>query len=114
MLWGVDGSLHFPLSSMNRLNQTEPATYAILLFWAFGFLRTFILYFVSKPSNMIYMRFYYNCKVSKAKYLVRVSFKNLIQAYQSISSCIDVDENKIIKILKKKIIKKKNAYSLET
>ena len=29
----VIGSLHFPLPSMNRLDQTEPAAYAILLFW---------------------------------------------------------------------------------
>ena len=35
VLRGVDGSLQFPLSSMNILNQIEPAAYAILLFWAF-------------------------------------------------------------------------------
>ena len=36
----VDNSLHFPLPSINRLNETEPATFAVLLFWAFfmGFL----------------------------------------------------------------------------
>ena len=42
--WGVNGSLHFPLPSMNRLYQTEPATFAILLFWAF-FRGSFFLYF---------------------------------------------------------------------
>ena len=37
--------LHFPLPSLNRLNQAEPATLAILLFWAF--LRgSFFLYFI--------------------------------------------------------------------
>ena len=45
MLGGVDGSLHFTLPSMNRLNQTEPATFAILLFWAF-FSGSFFLYFI--------------------------------------------------------------------
>ena len=30
----MDSSLYFPLPSINRLNQTEPATFAILLFWA--------------------------------------------------------------------------------
>ena len=34
-VYGVDGSLHFTLPSMNRLNQNEPATFAILLFWGF-------------------------------------------------------------------------------
>ena len=32
--WGVDGSFHFPPPSTNRLNHTEPATFAILLLWA--------------------------------------------------------------------------------
>jgi hypothetical protein len=27
VLGGVDGNLQFPLPSMNRLNQTEPATF---------------------------------------------------------------------------------------
>jgi hypothetical protein len=31
----VDGSLHSTVQSMNRLNQTEPATFSILSFWAF-------------------------------------------------------------------------------
>jgi hypothetical protein len=35
VLRGVDGNLHFPVPSMNRLNQTEPATFSILLCWAF-------------------------------------------------------------------------------
>jgi hypothetical protein len=29
------GSLHFTVPSMNRLNQTEPATFSILPCWAF-------------------------------------------------------------------------------
>jgi hypothetical protein len=37
--------IHFPVSSMNRLNQTEPATFLILLCWAF--FRDFVfLYFI--------------------------------------------------------------------
>jgi hypothetical protein len=35
VLGGVDGNLHFPVPSMNMLNQTEPATLSILPFWAF-------------------------------------------------------------------------------
>jgi phosphotransferase system glucose/maltose/N-acetylglucosamine-specific IIC component len=31
MLGNVDGSLHFTVPSMNRLNQTEPATFSIML-----------------------------------------------------------------------------------
>jgi hypothetical protein len=30
---GVDGSLHLTVPSMNRLNQTEPATFSILPCW---------------------------------------------------------------------------------
>ena len=33
--FGVDGGLHFPLPFMNRLDQSESETFAILLFWAF-------------------------------------------------------------------------------
>jgi hypothetical protein len=32
---GVDGSLHFSVPYMNRLNQTEPATFSIVLCWTF-------------------------------------------------------------------------------
>ena len=35
MLGGMDGRLRFPLPSMDGLNQTEPATFAILFFRAF-------------------------------------------------------------------------------
>ena len=35
VLGGVDGSLHLPLPSMSRLNQTEPATFSVLLCSAF-------------------------------------------------------------------------------
>jgi hypothetical protein len=34
VLEGVEGNLHFPLPSMNRLNQTERATFSILSCWA--------------------------------------------------------------------------------
>ena len=49
VLGGVDGSLHFTLPSMNRLNQTELATFAILLFWSF-FRDSLFLYFISRSS----------------------------------------------------------------
>jgi hypothetical protein len=45
VLGGVDGNLHFPVPSMNRLNQTEPATFSILSCWAF-FRDSVFLYFV--------------------------------------------------------------------
>jgi hypothetical protein len=35
VLGGVDGNLHIPVPSMNRLNQTEPATFLISPCWAF-------------------------------------------------------------------------------
>jgi hypothetical protein len=35
VLGGVDGNLHFSLPSMNRLNQTEFATFSILSCWNF-------------------------------------------------------------------------------
>jgi hypothetical protein len=44
VLVGVDGSLHFTVSSMNRPNQTEPATFSILPCWAF-FGDSYFLYF---------------------------------------------------------------------
>ena len=43
---GVDGSMHFPLPSMDRLNQIESATFVILLFWAF-FRGSIFLYFLT-------------------------------------------------------------------
>jgi hypothetical protein len=38
----VDGNLRFPVPSMNRLNETEPATYSIVfsLFYSIGFANT--------------------------------------------------------------------------
>jgi hypothetical protein len=32
---GADGSLHFTVPSINRLNQTELETFSILPFWTF-------------------------------------------------------------------------------
>ena len=52
VLGGVGGSLHFTLPSMNRLNQTEPATFAILLFWAF-YRGSFFPVFVSTQDYCI-------------------------------------------------------------
>jgi hypothetical protein len=38
-------NLHFPVPSMNRLNQTEPATFSILPCWAF-FRDSVFIYFI--------------------------------------------------------------------
>jgi hypothetical protein len=40
----VDGNFNFPVSSMNRLNQTKPATFSILSRWAF-FMDSVFIYF---------------------------------------------------------------------
>jgi hypothetical protein len=45
MLGGMYDNLHFLLPSMNRLDQTEPATFSILLFYAF-FKNFVFLYFI--------------------------------------------------------------------
>jgi hypothetical protein len=37
VLGGVECNLHFPVPSMNRLNQTEPETFSILPCWAYLF-----------------------------------------------------------------------------
>jgi hypothetical protein len=42
----VDGSLHLTVPSMNRLNQTESATFSILPCWAF-FRDSVFIYFVN-------------------------------------------------------------------
>jgi hypothetical protein len=44
VLGDVDGNLQFPVPSMNRLNQTEPAKFSILLCWTF-FRYSVFLYF---------------------------------------------------------------------
>jgi hypothetical protein len=36
VLGDADGNLHFPVPSINRLNQTEPATFSIVLYWTFS------------------------------------------------------------------------------
>jgi hypothetical protein len=54
MLLGMDGNLEFPLPSMNRLNQTEPAIFLILTFYVFFMdsLLLYILSFVGAPQNL--------------------------------------------------------------
>jgi hypothetical protein len=47
VLGGVDGNLQFPLPSMNKLNQTESATFSILPCWDF-FRDSYFLYFTIK------------------------------------------------------------------
>jgi hypothetical protein len=53
VLVGVDSSLNFLVLYTNRLNQTEPATFSILLFWTF-FGNSISLYLSAhnKKSNM--------------------------------------------------------------
>jgi hypothetical protein len=46
VLEDVDGSLHFTVPSVNRLNQTEPVTFSILQFWTF-FRDSYFLYLTS-------------------------------------------------------------------
>jgi hypothetical protein len=62
VLGGVDGNLHFPVTSINRLNQTESATFSILLYWAF-FRDSVFLYFILQSK--IYLR---RLKVTKYIY----------------------------------------------
>jgi hypothetical protein len=52
VLGGVDGSLHLTVPSMNRLNQTEPATFSILSCWAF-FRNSYFLYFTQDKKGMV-------------------------------------------------------------
>jgi hypothetical protein len=52
VLGGVDGNLHFPVPSMNRLNQTEPATFSILPCWAF-FRDSVFIYFIKQTKIWI-------------------------------------------------------------
>jgi hypothetical protein len=42
----VEGYLHLIVQTMNRLNQTEPATFSIMLCWAF-FRDFYILYLIN-------------------------------------------------------------------
>jgi hypothetical protein len=46
VLGGVDDSLQFTVPSMNMLNQVEPATFSILLFFTF-FRDSYVLYFIT-------------------------------------------------------------------
>jgi hypothetical protein len=46
VLGGVNGSLHLTVPSMNRLNQTEPATFSIKPCWAF-FRVSYFLYSIT-------------------------------------------------------------------
>ena len=56
----TDGSLHLPLPSMNRLNQTEPATFCnFVVFW--DFFRSFYfscIFSLTVPSLLTYFSFF--------------------------------------------------------
>jgi hypothetical protein len=56
VLGGVDGNLHFPVPSMNRLNQTEPATFSILPCWAFFRDSVFISFLWGHLKDNVYNR----------------------------------------------------------
>jgi hypothetical protein len=51
VLGGVDGSLHLTVLSMNRLNQTETATFSIVPRWAFFRDSYFTLFDKKLPKN---------------------------------------------------------------
>jgi hypothetical protein len=53
VLGGVDGNFHFPVPFMNRLNQTEPATFSILSCWAF-FRDSVFIYFLDFSCKEFY------------------------------------------------------------
>jgi hypothetical protein len=48
---GEDGSLHLDVPSMNRLNQTEPATFSILPRWTFFGDSYFTKFYKTKLQN---------------------------------------------------------------
>jgi hypothetical protein len=52
LLGGVDGSLHLTVPSMNRFNQTEPATFSVLPSWAF-FRNSYFLYFIATSTLFV-------------------------------------------------------------
>jgi hypothetical protein len=54
VLRGMDGKLYFPIPSMNRLNQTEPATFSILLCWTF-FRDSVFLYFIFLANLFLFV-----------------------------------------------------------
>jgi hypothetical protein len=55
VLGGVDGNLHFPVPSMHRLNQTEPAT-----FYYFAVLKIGIFLF-DLGSGCLFVAFWVPC-----------------------------------------------------
>jgi hypothetical protein len=62
VLKGLDGNLHFPVLSMNRLNQTEPATFSILPCWAFFRDSVFIYFTRTCQEKLIYISIYCNIR----------------------------------------------------
>jgi hypothetical protein len=59
VLAGVDGNLHFPVPSMNRLSQTEPSTFSILPFWTL-FRDSVFLYFACVYDQYCSYKFQFN------------------------------------------------------
>jgi hypothetical protein len=52
VLGGVDGNSHFPVPSINGLNQTDPSTFSILPRWTL-FRDSVFLYFNTLPNVKI-------------------------------------------------------------
>ena len=66
MLGGVDGSFHLPLPSMNRLNQTEPATFCnhVVLDFLLGFYFSVFKYNWKKVGCYIVNNYNFLCILS--------------------------------------------------
>jgi hypothetical protein len=80
VLWGVYGSLQFPVSSINRLNQTEPAALSMLPCWA------------CRNSAFPYMYFILPCFIWQTDYKNRQNYScicrfktSLLYSYVTIS-----------------------------
>jgi hypothetical protein len=58
VLGGVDGCLHLKVPSMNRPNQTEPATFSILARWAF-FRDSYFTLFHTLLNERLWLFFYF-------------------------------------------------------
>jgi hypothetical protein len=105
VLRGVNGSLHLTVTSMNRLNQTETATFLILPFWTFcrgsNFLYLNILMPIIYIMNIQIISTQYFLLYGKgwAKIRVLKNFFPLICRFANTITCIllaIIDENGIL------------------
>jgi hypothetical protein len=90
VLGGVEGNLHFPVPSMNRLNQTEPATFLILLCWTF-FRDSVFLYFRWQLRLML------ECEIIKENLLNPTSPTTInILHYMCLNTSYILNEKKLL------------------